>query len=359
MKLIYVLGNGQLGQMLKQAGEPLGIKVMFINKNTKSLIKFFDAITIETENWPKNIITQTLIKNPLFFNYNAIICLTDRLTQKKFLDQLKMPNVKWIYLSKKKTLKDAFQKLGKRLILKKRTGGYNGLYQKFIEKENVENNKQDYQQYIFEKKVDFIEEISLIGARSKNNHIVSYPITYNFHENSMLRASISFKKTNKNIQNQSENILKTIMNQLKYVGVMVIEFFLIDFNTLLINEIAPRVHNSGHWTQNGASISQFELHLRAILDYPMYNPTICYDYSVMINLIGIDFNMLWINQSSVHLHWYSKKTFKGRKVGHLNIVDNNYLRLCKTLKNLQKNLPNNYASSIEWLIKKIILHNKF
>lgn len=121
---------------------------------------------------------------------------------------------------------------------------------------------------------------------------------------------------------------------------------------LLINELAPRVHNSGHWTQNGASISQFELHLRAITGLPLPAPVVNAP-SVMVNLIGSTLNYDWLKLPLVHLHWYDKTVHPGRKVGHLNLTDNDTSRLSATLEALSPLLPGEYASSIIWAQSKL------
>ena len=141
-------------------------------------------------------------------------------------------------------------------------------------------------------------------------------------------------------------MLTAIMNELNYVGVMAMECF-VTADGLLINELAPRVHNSGHWTQNGASISQFELHLRAITGLPL-PPPVVNSPSVMINLIGSDLNYDWLKLPLVHLHWYDKEVRPGRKVGHLNLTDSDTDRLSATLEALKPILPPEYASGIFW-----------
>jgi len=141
------------------------------------------------------------------------------------------------------------------------------------------------------------------------------------------------------------------MHELNYVGVMAMECFVTPAG-LLINELAPRVHNSGHWTQNGASISQFELHLRAIVDLPL-PPPVVNSPSVMINLIGSDLNYDWLKLPLVHLHWYDKEVRPGRKVGHLNLNDSDTARLSATLEALVPLLPPEYASGIAWAQSKL------
>ena len=140
------------------------------------------------------------------------------------------------------------------------------------------------------------------------------------------------------------------LQELGYVGVMAMECFVTP-QGLLINELAPRVHNSGHWTQNGASISQFELHLRAITDLPLPQPVVN-SPSVMINLIGSDVNYDWLKLPLVHLHWYDKEVRPGRKVGHLNLTDSDTSRLTATLEALIPLLPPEYASGVIWAQSK-------
>ena len=140
------------------------------------------------------------------------------------------------------------------------------------------------------------------------------------------------------------------LQELGYVGVMAMECFVTP-QGLLINELAPRVHNSGHWTQNGASISQFELHLRAITDLPLPQPVVN-NPSVMINLIGSDVNYDWLKLPLVHLHWYDKEVRPGRKVGHLNLTDSDTSRLTATLEALIPLLPPEYASGVIWAQSK-------
>ena len=141
------------------------------------------------------------------------------------------------------------------------------------------------------------------------------------------------------------------LQELGYVGVMAMECF-VTADGLLINELAPRVHNSGHWTQNGASISQFELHLRAITDLPLPQPVVN-SPSVMINLIGTDLNYDWLKLPLVHLHWYDKEVRQGRKVGHLNLNDSDTGRLSATLEAMIPLLPPEYASGIVWAQSKL------
>ena len=178
-----------------------------------------------------------------------------------------------------------------------------------------------------------------------------YPLTQNLHQDGILRMSVAFPHADAQQQAQAESMLSAIMQELGYVGVMAMECFVTP-GGLLINELAPRVHNSGHWTQNGASISQFELHLRAITDLPLPQPVVN-SPSVMINLIGTDLNYDWLKLPLVHLHWYDKEVRAGRKVGHLNLNDSDTGRLSATLEAMIPLLPPEYASGIVWAQSKL------
>ncbi|KGI83617.1 phosphoribosylaminoimidazole carboxylase, partial [Exiguobacterium mexicanum] len=145
-----------------------------------------------------------------------------------------------------------------------------------------------YGECIVEQGIPFDGEVSVIGARNQAGESVFYPITHNLHQEGILRTSVAFPKSATPLQAQAQAMLSAVMDELGYIGVMAMECFVVGDN-LLINEIAPRVHNSGHWTQNGASISQFELHLRAILNLPMPSPEV-YSPAVMVNLIGTNIN---------------------------------------------------------------------
>lgn len=163
-----------------------------------------------------------------------------------------------------------------------------------------------------------------------------------------MRASVAIPASDAHLQHQAETMLSAILNALDYVGVMAMECFIVG-DSLLINELAPRVHNSGHWTQNGASISQFELHLRAILDLPMPQPDV-HSLSVMINLIGTDVNSQWLSLPLVHLHWYDKEVRPYRKVGHLNLNHTSVESLCDSLTQMKPMLDDAYQSSLKWTI---------
>lgn len=349
MKAVCVLGNGQLGRMLRQAGEPLGIPVypvgLDVDPNT---VPYQDAIiTAEIERWPETPFTQELAKHAQFINRDIFPIIADRLTQKLLLDKLRLPTADWVALTDNQQWPSLFAQLGELLIIKRRTGGYDGRGQWRLYKDDHTDLPDDiYQTAIVERAIPFDGEVSLVGARNAQGECVFYPLTHNRHEEGILKMSVAQPYASTYFQQNAETMLSAIMKKLDYVGVMAMECFIVG-QRLLINELAPRVHNSGHWTQNGASISQFELHLRAILGLPLVKPVVT-SPSVMVNLIGTPMNMDWLSEPLVHLHWYDKEVREGRKVGHLNLTHPDRHELQQALEHLQPILPDSYCSAIEW-----------
>lgn len=354
MKPVCVLGNGQLGRMLRQAGEPLGITVypVGLDAEPEAVPYQHSVITAEIERWPETALTRELAAHNAFVNRDIFPRLADRLTQKQLLDSLNLATAPWQLLSNTEQWPQVFDLLGELAIVKRRIGGYDGRGQWRLRPGDQQSLPVDaYGACIVEQGINFSGEVSLIGARNQQGETVFYPLTHNLHEEGILRISAVLPQPDTRLQSQAEKMLSTIMDKLDYVGVMAMECFIVGDN-LLINELAPRVHNSGHWTQNGASISQFELHLRAILDLPLPKPVVNTP-SVMVNLIGTAVNLAWLSQPLVHLHWYEKEVRDGRKVGHLNINDPSSERLTQTLTALSGLLPDEYQSGLRWAQQKL------
>ncbi|CAM3514891.1 5-(carboxyamino)imidazole ribonucleotide synthase [Rouxiella silvae] len=354
MKPVCVLGNGQLGRMLRQAGEPLGIAVYPVGIDAEpEAVPFQNSvITAEIERWPETALTRELASHTGFVNRDIFPRLADRLTQKQLLDQLGLATAPWQLLGDAAEWADIYAHLGELAIVKRRVGGYDGRGQwRFRQGEETTLPDDCYGECIVERGINFSGEVSLVGARGHDGKTVFYPLTHNLHQDGILRTSVALPTPNTAQQQQAESMLSAIMNELEYVGVMAMECFIVP-EGLLINELAPRVHNSGHWTQNGASISQFELHLRAILALPLPTPVVSTP-SVMVNLIGTDVNTAWLSQPLVHLHWYDKEVRTGRKVGHLNLNDASPVLLKDNLQALVPLLPAEYTSAIAWALEKL------
>ncbi|SFN35973.1 5-(carboxyamino)imidazole ribonucleotide synthase [Izhakiella capsodis] len=355
MKPVCVLGNGQLGRMLRQAGEPLGIAVFPVGTDgqPESLPIQQSVVTAEIERWPETALTRQLASHRAFVNRDIFPRLADRLTQKQLLDELGLATAPWQLLKDETEWPQIFSRLGELAIVKRRTGGYDGRGQWCLQADQTASLPAEcYANCIVEQGIDFSGEVSLIGARAYDGSTVFYPLTHNLHEEGILRTSVALPQPDERLQHQAERMLSAIMNKLSYVGVMAMECFVVA-DRLLINELAPRVHNSGHWTQNGASISQFELHLRAILDLPLPTPVVS-SPAVMVNLIGTDRDYQWLDLPLVHLHWYEKEVRPARKVGHLNLSHPDAMTLNLTLKALQSMLPQEYATGISWAISQLV-----
>lgn len=354
MKPVCVLGNGQLGRMLRQAGEPLGIAVypVGIDAEPEAVPYQNSVITAEIERWPETALTRELATHSAFVNRDIFPRLADRLTQKQLLDQLDLATAPWQLLASAAEWPQVFASLGELAIVKRRVGGYDGRGQwRLRPGQEAELPADAYGECIVEQGINFSGEVSLVGARGHDGRSVFYPLTHNLHEDGILRASVALPQPNPALQQQAEQMLAAILNELNYVGVMAMECFIVG-DRLLINELAPRVHNSGHWTQNGASISQFELHLRAILGLPLPQPVVSTP-SVMVNLIGTAVNEQWLSLPLVHLHWYEKEVRPGRKVGHLNLNDPSAADLRQALQALAPLLPGEYQSGLAWAQQKL------
>ncbi|HEK0413815.1 TPA: 5-(carboxyamino)imidazole ribonucleotide synthase [Proteus mirabilis] len=354
MKPVCVLGNGQLGRMLRQAGEPLGIAVypVGLDAEPEAVPYQKSIITAEIERWPETALTNELEHHANFINRDIFPLLADRLPQKQLLDELHLATAPWQPLTSAEQWPELFNQLGEFIIVKRRVGGYDGRGQWRIHPGDEQQLPAEiYGECIVEQGIPFSGEVSLVGARNRQGDCVFYPLTHNLHQDGILRISVALPNPPEALQQLAEDMLSKILNKLNYIGVMAMECFIVG-DKLLINELAPRVHNSGHWTQNGASISQFELHLRAILDLPMPKPNVCQS-AVMVNLIGTEIDIKWLSLPLVHLHWYEKEVCPARKVGHLNLVHNNHQALQKSLSTLSPLLDEAYQYPIKWALEKL------
>lgn len=353
-KPIWVLGAGQLGAMLQHAGMPLALDVrpVDINEVTAPALQPDDLVTAEREQWPDTLVTRTLAQHPHFINKQVFGRLADRKTQKELIDSLGLNTAPWRNVAGDISAAELHSQLGDRVLLKRRTGGYDGKGQHWLRTEDDQVPGDWQGEAIAEQAIAFDEEVSLVGVRNRAGDCVFYPLTLNLHLNGILYASIAPLSRLQHLQPQAEAMLGKLLSALDYVGVMAMECFRLG-DQLLINELAPRVHNSGHWTQAGASISQFEYHLRATADLAIPKASVI-GHNVMINLIGTAYNKDWLELSSARSYWYGKDVRPGRKVGHINICNGDINAIITTLSNLKQMLPEPfYAEAIQWSIKAL------
>lgn len=351
---IWVLGAGQLGAMLKHAAMPLALDVrpVDIHESQAPVLAPGDLVTAEREQWPQTPATEVLTQHAGFANRDIFGCLADRKTQKELIDSLGIPTAPWRNLELTTSAAALRQQLGERVLLKRRTGGYDGRGQHWLRSPEDTIPKDWLGAAIAEQAIAFDEEVSLIGVRNRQGQCVFYPLTLNLHLGGILYASVAPLARLQILQAQAEAMLKPILEALDYVGVMAMEAFRVG-DHLLINELAPRVHNSGHWTQAGASISQFDYHLRALANLATPAPQLL-GQSVMINLIGTVFNPAWLALPCARTYWYGKAVNPGRKVGHINIVSYERDEIRQTLAELAPLLPaESYGTALEWSLQAL------
>ncbi|WP_219017858.1 5-(carboxyamino)imidazole ribonucleotide synthase [Shewanella algae] len=352
-KRVWVLGDGQLGAMLRHAGQPLAIDVRPVDimapSDEKLPLTDTDIITAEREQWPESPLSLQLSQHRHFINGPVFGRLADRYTQKSLLDQLKVATAPWELLDDNTQANDLYHKYGERVLLKRRTGGYDGKGQHWLKQAESTSIPADWRnQAIAEQAIPFDEEVSLVGVRSRSGECFFYPLTLNLHQDGILMASIAPLARLQPLQAEAETMLSSIMHELEYVGVMAMECFRVG-DHLLVNELAPRVHNSGHWTQAGTHMDQFQLHLRALCDLPLMTPQVNFQ-CVMVNLIGIDKDDRWLSLANAELFWYDKEVRPGRKVGHLNlsVLDKN--ALADSIAKLQQWMPAQYQAPLMWIL---------
>ena len=304
---IGVLGGGQLARMMAQAGRPLGLNFMFLCPNSdpsaaalgehlrapyddeqalKRLAKWADVVTYEFENVSLSALESLQQQVSLHPSSAALAVARDRLIEKNRFSSLGIPTARFASVETRAELTQVLQDIGLPAILKTRTQGYDGKGQALLREGtglDAAWERLGKSPCIVESMVPFKREISVIAAREQNGEAVFYPISENHHRDSILRLSIS--RLDDPLQTQANAMIKKIMEDLDYVGVMALELFQVD-DQLFANEFAPRVHNSGHWTIEAAQTSQFENHLRAICGLPL-GGTACERPAAMVNLIGI------------------------------------------------------------------------
>ena len=360
---VLVLGAGQLARMMSLSSKNLDIHVtaydvgsekvidpvtfLTVDQSLQQAIDSADAITAEFEHIPLDILNLCDESGKFYPGTEAIATGGDRAKEKALLDAAKVACAPYKIITEKQHLLDSIDELAMPLVVKTCQAGYDGKGQWRVKSlDDVEQiwaemseflTKDTSHQIIAEKMIPFDREVSIIGVRSKNGETAIYPLTENQHTNGVLTLSIAGKEKNA-IQAQAETAFNAIANALDYVGVLAIEFFDVD-GTLLVNEIAPRVHNSGHWTQQGCHVCQFENHMRAVTDLPL-GSTVLNRPTAMINVLGqaaIPKTVLAVADTTSH--WYGKSAKTGRKMGHINVSADSLSELGDKLTELAKILP--------------------
>lgn len=361
MKKVLVLGAGQLARMMDLAGSPLNMDVKAFDVRSNNVvhpvapehiygnlaegIAEADVITAEFEHVAHDILAQCEASGKLLPTSQAIKTGGDRRLEKVLLESCNVANAKHCIIESKADFESALKQLDLPIIFKSALEGYDGKGQwrmkSAAEAESIWQEMSEFiavanssvpQGIIAEQMVPFDREVSLVGARNTHGELAVYPLTENHHAGGILSVSVAAPIEDK-LQAQAELVFKKITEKLNYVGVLAIEFFQVG-DQLMVNEIAPRVHNSGHWTQQGADTCQFENHLRAICGLPLGSTQLVRP-TAMVNILGEDSvpeEALAI--PSLAIHWYDKEKRAGRKMGHLNLNGKSELELAKRLNQL-------------------------
>ena len=322
---IGVIGTGQLGQMLEQAAMDLDLGCRLIEADDldalTDLANDCDVVTYEFENVPVEALLAIADRVPVYPPPEALRIAQDRLTEKQLFEELEIPLPAYRRIDSLEDLQDAVSQLGLPVVLKTRRFGYDGKGQIVIrERQQSESAWNDIGQnpLIAEAWVGFEYEVSVIGVRTTDGEIAIWPLTLNEHVDGILHTSRS-PVDSPELFERASNYMRRMLQHLDYVGVLALELFVAG-SELLANEFAPRVHNSGHWTIEGAETSQFANHLLAISGQKPRS-TACTKHAGMINLIGtIPDAATSISDPRAYLHDYGKSPRSGRKLGHITVV---------------------------------------
>ena len=345
---IGVLGGGQLGRMLAEAASRLGFDVAVLERDAdspagrvaktlfvaqyddaaalRSLAEVSDVVTYEFENVPAQAVeTLTALGVAVAPGPRALAVAQDRADEKAFLNAQGVATVAFATAATPAEATQAAAKIGAPCLMKTRREGYDGKGQRWVE--HVAEAEAAFaalggMPVIVEAPADFVRELSIIAARGRDGAIVAYPLAENHHEGGVLRRSVAPAAVVPAVAAQAERIAAKILAGLDYVGVVGVELFELVDGRLLVNEIAPRVHNTGHWTQDGCEVDQFEQHVRAVAGWPLA-PARAIARVEMVNLLGAEADAWprYAAEPETRLHLYGKREAKpGRKMGHINRV---------------------------------------
>jgi 5-(carboxyamino)imidazole ribonucleotide synthase len=343
MMRLGILGGGQLGRMMALAAYPLGVHCRLLDPkdptsagavaelmaerydDPDALDRFvtgLDAVTYEFENVDAAAVDHLEARVPVRPGRAALQVSQDRLTEKSFFRDHGIDTAPFAAADTVEELRAGLREIGAPALLKTRRFGYDGKGQALIRDPDDVDAAWDQVggvPLILEGFVEFDRELSILGVRGVDGEMAFYPLVENHHEEGILRSSRApAPDVGPELQERAEAISARVLEDLDYVGVLAIELFQVG-DRLLANEMAPRVHNSGHWSIEGAETSQFENHVRAVLGLPL-GPTAVRGHAAMVNLIGaLPATPAVLRSAHAHLHLYDKQPRPGRKVGHITV----------------------------------------
>ena len=368
-KILGIIGGGQLGMMLTEAAKKMPehiSKVIVLDPNENcsaslvgagqivadfkdkdsiiNLANQVDIITYEIESGDSDVLKSVENKAEINPSPETLKTIQDKFLQKTFLQNHNIPVPEFIKVENIEEVKEGLKKFGYPALLKARRDAYDGKGNFKIDSENEIQTAYDYfkgQKLMLEKFVPFKMEVSVIASRNTKGEIKTYPLVENIHEKNILRETIAPSRTSNEVSEKAGKIASNTMDVLKGAGVFGIEMFVTQDDEIVINEIAPRVHNSGHHTLQSSKTSQFEQHLRAILGLDLGSTELIYN-TIMYNILGnLDFQgeykKIEISEKNIFLKMYEKKISKPlRKLGHLNIVGFEKQSIDELLTQLEK-----------------------
>ena len=352
-KILGIIGGGQLGMMLTEAAKKMPehvSKVIVLDpnqncsaalvgaeqivadfKNKDAIIQLsekVDIITYEIESGDSDVLKSVENNAEINPSPETLKIIQDKFLQKTFLQNNNIPIPDFIKIDNIEDVIEGLKKFGYPALLKARRDAYDGKGNFKIDSKNEIQEAYDYfkgQKLMLEKFVPFKMEVSVIASRNTKGEIKTYPLVENIHEKNILRQTIAPARTSNNVSQKAEKIASDTMDVLKGAGVFGIEMFVTQNDEIVINEIAPRVHNSGHHTLQSGKTSQFEQHLRAILGLDLGTTELSYN-TIMYNILGNtdfegEYENIQFSEKNVYLKMYEKKISKPlRKLGHLNLV---------------------------------------
>ena len=377
---MLVLGAGQLARMMALVAAPLDIHIRAYDvvseqvlhpvtgeryeQSLEQAIAASDRITAEFEHVPADVLALCEQSGKFFPGKKSIECGGDRAKEKALLDGAGVPSAPYVLVTERQHLEQAIDELGLPLVIKTCQAGYDGKGQwRLKATDQADDIWQEMQAFldkdaahsiICEKMIPFDREVSVIGARDAQGNVKVYPVTENEHTDGVLTLSVA-GIVNQEVQAQAVDAYNKVAKALDYVGVLAIEFFDVD-GELLVNEIAPRVHNSGHWTQQGVYCCQFENHVRAVAGLPLGCTDLLHP-SAMINVLGQSAIPLEVLATTgVRSHWYGKTVKPGRKMGHINVSASTLQELGERLDELNEHLREQEYPGIQARARQLMLN---
>jgi len=340
---IGIVGGGQLGQMLALAGYPLGFEFQFLDRTNdipaariapvlagdlndvellRQLADGNDVVSFDWENVSVRALAAATRGRRVAPPLRALAAAQDRLSEKRAFERLSIPTTRFAAVDSRQQLERSVSRIGLPGVLKTRRLGYDGKGQYVLRSSadlDAAWSSLGGVPLLYEEFVPFDSEVSVIGARGRDGSIVIYPLNRNYHADGILRLTIAPWNVPR-LSRAAASFLRRLLESFRYVGVLTLELFVCR-GRLLANEMAPRVHNSGHWTIEGAVTSQFENHLRAITGLPLGSAA-ARGHAAMINLIGrLPAPRRLLAEPGLYWHDYGKQPRPGRKLGHCTIID--------------------------------------